>query len=70
MSLDKNKAIVCKMIETFNNRDLASLDKYIAPDYVDHYHQLQARDIMNRRGKPVPDLTPRLIPRCHYHQLS
>jgi len=29
------------MIETFNKRDLASLDKFIPPDHVDHYHQLQ-----------------------------
>ena len=44
MSLDENKAIARKVIEAFNRRDLASLDKFMASDYVDHYHQLQGRE--------------------------
>jgi predicted ester cyclase len=39
MSLEKNKRIVRRMIEAFNKRDLASLDKSIASDYFDNYHQ-------------------------------
>jgi C-1 hydroxylase len=41
MSLDENKDIARKVIEALNRRTLDSLDKLIAPDYVDHYHQLQ-----------------------------
>jgi C-1 hydroxylase len=41
MSMEKNKAIVRKAIEVFNERDLALMNELIAPDYVDHYHQLQ-----------------------------
>jgi C-1 hydroxylase len=41
MSLDENKDIARKVIEALNRRTLDSLDKLIAPNYVDHYHQLQ-----------------------------
>jgi C-1 hydroxylase len=40
MSLEENKAVVRKMIEAFNRRDLSSLDKLMASDYIDNYHQL------------------------------
>jgi predicted ester cyclase len=33
--------MVRRIIEGLNKRDLASLDKLMAPDYVDHYHQLK-----------------------------
>ena len=42
MPLEGNKAILRKMIEAFNKRDLTSLDKLIAPDYIDHYHRLRS----------------------------
>jgi C-1 hydroxylase len=42
MSLEENKALVRKVIEAFNKRNLDLLDKLIAPDYVDHYHQLRS----------------------------
>ena len=35
MSLEENKVIVRKVMETVNKRDLALLDELIAPDYVD-----------------------------------
>jgi predicted ester cyclase len=41
MSLEKNKALVRKGIEEFNKRNIAKLDEVFAPDYVDHYHQLE-----------------------------
>ena len=41
MSLEKNKAIVYKMFEAFNKRNLASLDELIAHDYVDHTNNLR-----------------------------
>ena len=39
MSLEKNKAIVRKILEAFNKRNLTLLDELVSPDYVDHYHQ-------------------------------
>jgi predicted ester cyclase len=45
MSLEKNKAIVRKVIEAFNKRNLALLDKLMAPDYIDHTHQLRREDV-------------------------
>jgi len=41
MSLEKNKAIIRKLTEAFNKKNLAILDELIAPDYVDHTHQLR-----------------------------
>ena len=35
MSLEENKDIIRKVMETVNKRDLALLDELIAPDYVD-----------------------------------
>ena len=59
MSLDENKAIIRKMIEAFNKRDLASLDKLIAPGYIDHYHQLRSLEKYKQFGtmllKAFPD---------------
>jgi len=40
MSLEENKAIIRNGIEAVNKRNLASLDEFIAPDYVDHTTQL------------------------------
>ena len=39
MSLEENKAIVCKFIEEYNNRNvdyLKLIDDFVAPDYIDH----------------------------------
>jgi hypothetical protein len=41
VSLEENKAIIRKVMETVNKRDLASLDELIAPDYVDATLQLK-----------------------------
>ena len=47
------------MIEGANKRELASLDKLIAPDYVDHYHQLRSleeyKQFCTRLLKAFPD---------------
>jgi len=37
MSVEKNKALVRRLIETVNTRNWAVLDEVMAPDYVDHY---------------------------------
>jgi len=44
MSLEKNKAIVRKMVEAFNKRDLAALDELMALDYVDHTNEARGRE--------------------------
>ena len=36
MSLDKNKAIVCKFIKAYNERKLHLIDDFVSPDYIDH----------------------------------
>jgi len=41
VSLEENKAIIRKMFEAFNKQDLALLDEFIAPDYVDHPRQFR-----------------------------
>jgi predicted ester cyclase len=41
VSLEENKDIIRKVMETVNKRDLALLDELIAPDYVDTTLQLK-----------------------------
>jgi hypothetical protein len=41
MPLEKNKAIISKVMETVDKRDLSLLDELIAPDYVDTTLQLK-----------------------------
>jgi predicted ester cyclase len=36
MSLEKNKAIVCKFIKKYNERKLHLIDDFVSPDYIDH----------------------------------
>jgi predicted ester cyclase len=38
--LEENKAIVRRFIEAYNNRNLDSVDEFIAPDYFDHANKL------------------------------
>ncbi len=38
MSLEENKAIVRRWIESYNKHNLDSLDEFLAPDYIDHIH--------------------------------
>ena len=44
LSLEKNKSIVRGFIEAYNKRDLSRFDDYVAPDYVDHTHQIKGRE--------------------------
>ena len=41
MSLEENKAIVRKLFEVFDKKNLDSLDELVAQDYVDHPRQFQ-----------------------------
>jgi len=64
MSLEKNKAIIRKMVEAFNKKDLAVIDEFIdefmALDFVDHSSQVQGRENVKQAYRLVlkdfPDL--------------
>jgi len=43
MSLEKNKAIIRKLIEAFNKKNLTLFDELISLNYVDHTHQIRGR---------------------------
>jgi len=58
MSLEENKAIVRRFIEAYNKRNLDSAFEFIAPDYVDHTHQVgreDAKQLFNMGFKAFPD---------------
>jgi predicted ester cyclase len=44
MSLEESKAIVRKVIEEVNKRNLAIIDEFMALDFVDHTNQVQGRE--------------------------
>jgi len=60
MSLGKNKTIIRKGIEEINKRNLAVLDEFISPDYVDHTNPLRGledvKQFYTRTLKDFPDL--------------
>ena len=43
-SLEKNKALIRKVNEALNKKDLTPIDKMMAPDYIDHTNHLQGRE--------------------------
>ena len=43
-SLEKNKALIRKVNEALNKKDLTPIDKIMAPDYVDHTNHLRGRE--------------------------
>jgi predicted SnoaL-like aldol condensation-catalyzing enzyme len=59
MSLEKNKAFVRRLTEELNKQNLAILDEFTAPDYVDHTNQLRGREdvkqFYTRAFKDFPD---------------
>jgi predicted SnoaL-like aldol condensation-catalyzing enzyme len=64
MSLEKNKALIRKMVEACNTKDLAvidaMLDEFIAIDFNDHASQVRGRENVKREFikwlKNYPDL--------------
>jgi len=64
MSLEKNKAIIRKMVEASNKKDLAVidavLDEFMALDFVDHSSQVRGRENVKQEYamvlKDYPDL--------------
>ena len=59
MSLEENKAIVRKVTEAENKKELTVLDELIAPDYVDYTLQLQGpqgyKEFLTVLFKAFPD---------------
>jgi C-1 hydroxylase len=43
-ALEKNKALIRKVNEALNKKDLTLLDEVTAPDYIDHTNHLQGRE--------------------------
>jgi predicted ester cyclase len=60
MSLEENKAIVRRFIESYNKHNLDSFDEFLAPDFVDHTHQQQGleslKEVFIEAYKGFPDL--------------
>ena len=59
MSLEENKAIIRRWFEAENQKDLALLDEFVAPNFVDHTHQLRGleayKQFVASIGKGFPD---------------
>ena len=58
MSLEENKAIVRRFVEAYNKGNLDLLDDLVAPDYVDHAHQLSPeglKQVIRMALKAFPD---------------
>ena len=58
MSLEENKAIVRRWIESYNKHNLDSFDEFIAPDYIDHIHHggpEGVKQVFNMAFKAFPD---------------
>jgi C-1 hydroxylase len=48
MSLEENKAVVRKMFEAVNERNLTVLDEVVAPDFVDRLHQSRGLEALEQ----------------------
>jgi len=48
MSLEKNKAVVCRWIEEVNKQNLGVLDELVAPDFFHPTHQLRGPEGMKQ----------------------
>jgi steroid delta-isomerase-like uncharacterized protein len=48
MSLEKNKAIIRKVIEAINTRNTAVLDELIAHDFIYRTHQIRGLDVIKQ----------------------
>lgn len=58
MSLEKNKAILRRLVEAENKRSLALLDELMAPDYVDNALQLRSREEYKQMQTMVDNAFP------------
>ncbi len=48
MSLEENKAIVRKVVEAANTRNVSAIDELVAPDFVDHKRRLQGLEALKQ----------------------
>jgi C-1 hydroxylase len=48
VSLEENKAIVRKMVEAANARNVDLMNEIVAPDFVDHKRQLQGLEVLKQ----------------------
>ena len=58
MSVEENKAIVRRFVDTYNTGNLDLLDDLVSPDFVDHAHQLSPeglKQIINMALKAFSD---------------
>ena len=57
--MEKNKALIRKVNEALNKKDLTLIDKMMAPDYIDHTNNLRGREdvkqFYTRAFKDFPD---------------
>ena len=53
MSLEENKAIVRKVVEAANKRNLDLMDEIVAPDFVDHKHQLRGLEALKQLAAKI-----------------
>jgi len=49
LSLEENKAIIRRWFEAENKKDLSPIEDIVAPDFVDHTHQLRSREEYKKR---------------------
>jgi predicted ester cyclase len=49
LSLEENKAIIRRWFEAENKKDLSTIEDIVAPDFVDHTHQLRSREEYKKR---------------------
>ena len=58
MALEENKALVCRFVEAYNNRNLEAFEDILDPDYFDHSSQVNKEgliQLMNMAFKGFPD---------------
>ena len=49
LSLEENKAIIRRWFEAENKKDLSPIEDIVAPDFVDHTHQLRGWEEYKKR---------------------
>ena len=50
MTLEENKAVILRLYEAINTKDLSSLEDFMASDYVDHTRKIKGREVLRQFG--------------------
>ena len=58
MSLEENKAIVLRLYEAVNTRNLSSLEEFVALDYVDHTRKIRGLGAFKQFGAMIFNTFP------------